>query len=678
MSSPPTRKDPTVDTLFGTAVPDPYRWLEDPNSDETRSWVTAQNAYASTFLDGPERDAIRQRLREVADHVRRSPPRVHRGTLWFVQHDGLEDQAVVCRQAPDGPVEVVLDPNTMSEDGTVSLNQWTVSPDGTRVAYAISDGGSDWIVWRVRDVTTGTDLDDEVGQAKFGGGGWLADSSAFVYTHFPQPSEEVSATLGMDVRLHRLGDAPDRDEVVVAPPDDPHDLMFPSMSRDGHTLVVHVRRAATHGNQIWAHRFEGGRAGERQVLVGDFEAEFTFLGTNGDELFFHTTHNAPNWRVVAMRLDARGPDDWRVVVPESEEPLDYAALNGDQLVCVHVRHCVHAVTLRHIDGSDVREIDVAVAGTVGGFSGDDSLGALFFSASSYDHPSETFRLDLETAEMTSHWRTEVPGLDPSGFTVERIVVRSKDGTEVPAFVVHDGSAQEGPRPTLLYGYGGFNQAILPDFRSTVAVWVEMGGAYVVANLRGGAEFGRAWHLAGTRERKQNTFDDMISIGEHLCATGFTSPAHLAVHGRSNGGFMAAAVLVQRPDLFAAAIPTVGVLDLLRYHRWTIGWAWASDYGTSEESEASFRNLLALSPLHNATEGTYPPTLIMTADHDDRVVPAHSYKFAAALQAAQLGEAPILLRVDVRAGHGQGKPMSMALDEVADMWTFLDRFLGVSG
>lgn len=675
IEAPPARRGDDVDTFYGVDVPDPYRWLEDPTSPETRAWVEGQNAHASAWLDTPRRTRIRERLQAAYDHPRVSPPVVKAGARWYLHNPGLQPHATLVRQLPGQEPTVVLDPNTLSDDGTRSLAQWTVSPDGTRVAYAVSDGGSDWMTWRVRDVATGQDLPDVVPQSKFDVADWLPDGSGFVYLWFPQEVGSVDANGRSEVRLHRLGTPASEDRCLATAGDAPASGVWQTLTDDGAWLILHFHRGGSHGHRIHAQRMDDGEPlGTPIVLTDHDDAKLLALGSRGNELFFLTDADAPNQRVVG--IDVTKPEQWRTVVAERpKEPLAWAQISAGRLFCTHMRDAAHVVTMMDLDGNDLGPIECPPLSSTTGFSADADASEVFFSSRSWIRPATVYRFDLAQGEVSEFRRTTVPGIDLDDLHARQIFVPSPDGTQVPAVLMWKGD--EGPRPTVLYGYGGFNISLSPEFSFAAATWLQLGGAYVVANLRGGGEYGETWHEAGTRLQKQNTFDDAIAVAEHLIDSGFTTRGQLAIHGRSNGGYLAGAVLVQRPDLFGAAVPTVGVLDLLRYHTFTIGWAWARDYGTVDDSEEMFRTLLRLSPVHNATPGDYPPTLIATGDHDDRVVPAHSYKFAAALQHAQQGTAPILLRVDTRAGHGAGKPIQMALDEIADMWTFLADALGLS-
>lgn len=692
---PPTRRDPVTDELFGVAVPDPYRWLEDADAPETVAWVKAQSELTANALAGPIRDRLRARLGEVYDYRRAYLP--HRfGAGWFrIQNDGLQPHSVLVRSdAPMGTGRVVLDPNTLSDDGSASLASWTISEDERWLAYAVSDGGSDWHTVRIRDLTTGADLADTVRWVKFFRAELVGDGTALVYARFPAPDAASDPAPNRDQSLwvHRIGDDVANDTLLLAFPDAPDRMIAPAAVDGGRLLAIAVMPSSgkTNGLYVADAGLPGDPAaiGPIRRLVDRFDAQFEAIDRVGRELWLATDLDAPLGRILAVDLDAAAhgpgagpasgaplPPGWREVVPEGPDTLASASRVGDKLFVRYLHHACARVAVHDL-ASGAHRFDVALPGpgTADGFRGRPGDDATHFLFSSHVSPFTVYRCALADGAVTEVFAPTTP-FDRSDLHSELVFATSADGTRIPAFVCWKGElVRDGARPTLLYGYGGFNVPMVPSFDTGLVPWLELGGVYVVAVLRGGGEYGRDWHEAGTLARKQNVFDDFAAVAEHLVATGITRAARLAVHGHSNGGLLVGASLVQRPDLFGAAVASVGVFDMLRYHRWTIGRAWASDYGTAEDP-ALLPVLLGYSPVHNARPAAYPPTLIVTADHDDRVVPAHSFKFGAALQHAQQGEAPVLLRIERQVGHGPGNLHKM-LDERADIYAFLVEALGI--
>jgi prolyl oligopeptidase len=688
LAYPTARRDAHVETFQGTEVADPYVWLEDLDSPETKAWVQAENELTRSVLDRlPERQRFADRLAELWKFERWGTP-VHEGDRWFwTYNDGTRDQPVlVVADRADGSPRVLLDPNTWSEDGTVSLAEWAPSRDGRYVAYAMADGGSDWRTLKVVDVATGHVLDDELEWVKFSDIAWAPDSAGFFVSRFPAPTSDAfeERLANQSVWYHRVG-TPQADDVLVHDdPAHPDRGFAATVTEDGRRLFLDVTEGTEDKDrQYWFDLADlhldarGGRAGGTlHVLLDDFDAAYALLGEDGDRVWFRTDKDAPRGRVVAIDLAHPEPSAWTTVVPEQEGTLEQAALLGGRLVLSYLERAHGRLVLREQDGRPVRDVTLPGLVSVADLSGHPDDPDAFFGVTGFTTPGEVWRLHVADGEAEV-LRAPKVGFAPDDYVTEQIEVPSRDGTTVLAFVVHRRDLDlSKPHPTLLYGYGGFNIPLTPGFKVDNLAWVERGGLFVVANLRGGGEFGQDWHLAGTKLRKQNVFDDVIAVAEGLVARGWTTPRQLGLHGRSNGGLLAGAVLVQRPDLFGAVIPGVGVLDMLKYHRWTIGWAWASDYGTADESPEMFSYLRAYSPVHNADPARYPATLITTADHDDRVVPAHSYKFAAALQHAQQGRAPVLIRIETRAGHGAQTPVSMLVEEQADKLAFLAKYLGL--
>lgn len=679
---PAARRDAVVDEYHGVRVEDPYRWLEDVDSPETRAWIEAENALTFGFLKAiPERAAIERRLTELWNYERYGVPERAGQRLFYTKNDGLQNQPVLyVVDRPSGAPRVLLDPNALSADGTVALTGLAPRSDGKLVAYALSSAGSDWTEWRVRDVAKGTDLPDEIRWTKFTAAEWTHDGRGFFYSRFPEPEAGASReATNYDEKLyyHRLGTAQADDLLVYERPDHRDWTFEGKVTDDGKFLIVTVAKSTDEKYLVYYEDLKRGvRPGALEPLVDRFEAEYSFVGSRGSRLWFKTNLGAPRGRIVAV--DVRGPERsaWKEIVPEDAAALQSAHWIGDRLVLSYLVDAHGDVRVFDADGRSTARLALPGLGTVRGFSGKQSDRETFFLYTSFTTPPAIYRYAPSKNQATPFLVPRV-AFEPSRFTAEQVFVTSKDGTRVPLYLVkRAGYAPDGATPTYLYGYGGFNISITPSFEPAALEWLEMGGLYAVANLRGGGEYGREWHEAGTKERKQNVFDDFIAAAEWLVANGYTRTEKLAIGGRSNGGLLVGACLTERPDLFGAALPAVGVLDMLRYHKHTIGWEWADDYGTSDDPN-EFRALLAYSPLHNVRPGTrYPATLVTTADHDDRVVPSHSFKFAAALQAAQAGPRPVLIRIETRAGHGAGTPTRKLIEEQADRWAFLVKELGM--
>jgi prolyl oligopeptidase len=677
---PATRRDEAVDDYFGTKVADPYRWLEDDNSEEVKAWVEAQNKVTFAYLEGiPERDAIRRRLTSLWNYEKFMWPFEQGGRYFYLRNTGLQDQFVL--YVADGlrePARVLLDPNTLSEDGTVSLTGLDVTEDGSLMAYALSEAGSDWQVWKVRDVASGKDLADEVRWSKVAGASWLKDGSGFFYSCFDEPTDDnllKASNKNHKVCLHLLGTPQSDDRLIYARPDQPEWYLRPNVTDDGRWLLIH----ATHGTRpetaVFLKDLERPRS-EVVPLLGEMDADHTVIGNDSDTFFVHTARDAPRYRLVAM--DYGAGSEMRELIPEAggRDVMHQVSFVGGRFFVNWMRDAHSAVEIFDGQGRRVKQLRLPGLGTAVGFNGRPASKETFYVFTSFGYPATIYRYDFETGR-SSVWRRPKVDFDPAAWETMQVFYASKDGTRVPMFIVHrHGLERDGTHPTLLLGYGGFGVSITPFFSLSALVWLEMGGVLAVANLRGGGEYGREWQDAGRLTNKQNVFDDFIAAAEHLIEQGYTSAPKLAIQGGSNGGLLVGACLTQRPDLFGACLPAVGVLDMLRFHRFTLGWGWTSDYGSSDTQEG-FETLIKYSPLHNVKNGTrYPATLITTGDHDDRVVPAHSFKFAATLQAAQAGEAPALIRVETRAGHGMGKPTAKIIEENVDSWGFLVRALNI--
>jgi len=678
---------PTVDQTddyHGTLVPDPYRWLEDTDSPETREWIKAQNELTFSFLENiPARARIRQRLTELWDYPRRQAPLKRGGRYFQLRNTGLQNQDVLyVMEALDAGPRVLLDPNALSEDGTVALVNWEVSKDGRLLAYAVSASGSDWLTWRVRDVTTGVDLPDVIEWSKFSGASWLPDASGFYYSRYdaPTPGEDYTGVnYHQKLYFHRLGEAQAQDALVYARPDHKEWGFNAEVSDDGRYLVVHVWEGTDVRNRLFYKDLQ--MEGTFVELISELEAGYQFVGNDGPVFYFRTDLDAPRRRLIAIDTASPTRESWRTLIPESADVLESVKVVHNQFVALYLHDAHHQIKVFNLDGASADEIALPTLGSVTlnyapTLTGSREDGEMFYAFHSFVHPVSAYRYDFNAGASDLIYAPPI-NFDFEPYETRQVFVTSKDGTRVPMFLVHrQDLVRDGNNPALLFGYGGFNISLTPTFLISRLAWLEMGGVLAVANLRGGGEYGEAWHKAGSLSNKQNVFDDFIACAEYLIAEGITAPPKLAIEGRSNGGLLVGACMTQRPDLFGAALAHVGVMDMLRFHKFTIGWAWVSDYGSSDDPE-QFKTLRAYSPLHNLRPSArYPATLVTTADHDDRVVPSHSFKFAAALQAAQAGDAPTLIRIQTKAGHGFGKPTAILIEEQADLWAFLVEALGM--
>ncbi|MCA9648893.1 MAG: S9 family peptidase [Myxococcales bacterium] len=679
---PESPRGEVVDDYHGTKVADPYRWLEDLDSDRTRAWVAAQNELTFEYLDGIGfRDPIRERLTALWDYERWGVPSRHGKRYVVSRNDGLQNQAVLYTlDRLDGTPKVLLDPNALSDDGTVALSGTDFSHDGALMAYGVSASGSDWQTWRVRTVATGEDLVDRLDWIKFSGVAWTKDGKGFYYSRYDAPKEGdelEDLNRGQKLYYHRLGDAQDKDVLVYWNPEHEEWGYDAEVTEDGKFLVIRVRIGTDPRNCIFFQRIGAGpkEKAETVELLPGFRASYSFVGNDGPVFYLRTDDGAPRGRLVAIDTRKPAAEGQRELVPQVEQTLRGADMVGNTFVLSYLEDAHARVRLFDRKGKAAGEIELPGIGTVYPGRGRRSGSELFYMFSGFATPGSIYRYDLRTKESTV-WREPKVGFDPADFVTEQVFYPSKDGTKIPMFISRHKDTKPGPdTPTYLYGYGGFDIAITPRFSVPDLVWMEMGGIYASANLRGGGEYGEEWHQAGTKLHKQNVFDDFIAAAQWLVEQGYTSSPKLAIGGRSNGGLLVGAVLTQRPELFGAALPGVGVMDMLRFNKFTIGWAWESDYG-SPQDPAQFEALRAYSPLHNLHEGTaYPATLVYTADHDDRVVPGHSYKFAAALQHAQGGDAPVMIRIDTKSGHGAGKPTAKQIEEWTDLWGFALAALG---
>lgn len=679
LNYPPSHPDPTVvDIYHGQPVPDPYRWLEDLDSERTRAWIEAQNQLTFDYLQRiPARQRLLERLTQLWNYEKYSQPFKEGGRYFYFKNDGLQNQSVLYTQESlEAEARVLLDPNTLSEDGTVALSGIAISRDGRYLAYGLSRSGSDWQEWKVRDIETGEDLPDHLRWIKFSGASWTPDGQGFFYSRYDEPPpgrEYESANYFQKLYYHRLGTPQSEDLLVYHRPDQKEWGFAGGVTEDGNYLIISVWRGTDPKNLLF---YKDLRDPNLPVveLIREFEANYSFVGNDGSRFWLLTDLNAPRRRLVAIDLD--NPGQVQEVIPEAEETLQGVSLINNQFVAFYLKDAHTQIKTFALDGTYLGEIPLPGLGSASGFGGKRYDTETFYTFTSFTTPPTIYRYDFTTGRSTLFRQPQVD-FDPQAYEVQQVFYPSKDGTRIPMFLVHRrGLARTGDHPTLLYGYGGFGISLTPSFSVGLVAWLEMGGVYAQPNLRGGGEYGEAWHQAGTKLNKQKVFDDFIAAAEWLVANGYTNPSKLAISGGSNGGLLVGACLTQRPDLFAAALPAVGVFDMLRFHKFTIGWAWISEYGSPEDPE-EFKALYAYSPLHNLKPGTvYPATLITTADHDDRVVPAHSFKFAAALQAAQGGSQPILIRIDTQAGHGAGKPTTKLIEETADRWAFLVEVLGI--
>lgn len=683
---PQTATVDQTDNFFGVDVADPYRWLEEDvrESEKVAAWVAAQNAVTSAYLDTLDhRGSIKSRLTQLWDYEKFQPPmKVGDQYAWF-KNDGLQNQHVLyLADTMDGEGRVLIDPNTWSDDGTVALADIHFSHNGKWLGYGIQEAGSDWRTWRIMDVATGKLLKDELKWIKFGDISWNVDNESFYYSRYEQPDEDAefqSLNLNQKVWLHRLGTPQSEDTLVYRNDEHPEWGFYPEVTQDGRWLVLTVWKGTDDIYRVLTKPLKDGEGNAVDqpltFLIDNFDNHFVLLGNEGSKLFFKSDFQSPRKCILTIDLDHPQQENWEIIVPESENAMTGAGIVGDRIVVKYLKDATTHVKLFDLSGRFIRDVELPGIGTASGFGGDRDDGETFYTFSSFNRPPEVFHYDLKSGVSTSIRRADVD-FDPADFEVNQVFYSSKDGTKVPMFIAHrKGMELNGENPTLLYGYGGFDISLTPGFSITRLQWMEMGGVFAMPNLRGGGEYGKAWHKAGTKLQKQNVFDDFIAAAEYLIDNGYTSSDHLGIQGGSNGGLLVGACMTQRPDLYAACLPAVGVMDMLRFQKFTAGRFWTDDYGDADANEEEFRALYAYSPYHNLKQGTeYPPTMVTTADTDDRVVPGHSFKFAARLQAAQAGDNPVLIRIETKAGHGSGKPTTKIIEEYSDMWAFLVRHL----
>lgn len=674
---PETKKVDTSDVYFGTSVADPYRWLENDTAADTEEWVKEQNKVTQAYLEKiPYRQKIEDRLTELINYPRLSSPSRVGEYYFFSKNDGLQNQSVIYFQkGKDGEPKVFIDPNKLSEDGTVSVNLLGASGDDKYMAYTKSEGGSDWSKIYIREIETNTDLDDELEWVKFSGAGWFKDG--FFYSRYPEPAPgtELSADNKYhSIYYHKLGTPQSEDELFYRNDENPDLYHWSDVTEDDKYLVMYAA-SGTDGFELFFKNLESD--GELTKVREGFANKTSIIDHKDGKFIALTDIDAPNYRVVSIDPNNFELESWKTIVPERDETLVNVSTAGGYLFPEYLKSATSQVFQMDYEGNTIREIEFPAPGSASGFSGKRDDGTVFYTFYSFTYPPTIFELNLETGESSLFNKPDLK-FDPEEYISKQVRYKSKDGTEVPMFIVHKkGIEMNGNNPTLLYGYGGFNISLSPSFSVSNILFLENGGIYALANLRGGGEFGEEWHKQGMKLKKQNVFDDFIAAAEYLIAENYTSSDKLAIRGGSNGGLLVGAAMTQRPDLFAVALPAVGVMDMLRFHKFTVGKGWIPEYGSSEASKEEFDALYAYSPLHNLKEGTtYPSTLVTTGDHDDRVVPAHSFKFAATLQEKHAGENPVFIRVETEAGHGAGKPISKIIEEQADIWAFTFYEMGI--
>ena len=675
---PVAETDQTVDVYFGKEVSDSYRWLEDDNSDATVAWVKAENMVTQAYLSKiPFRNTIKQRLTELMDYEKIGAPIKKNGKYFFFKNDGLQNQSVLyVKDALDGTPMVVLDPNKLSADGTVALTDYSFSKDGQYLAYSISRSGSDWKEIFVIDLTTRQHTEEHILWSKFGGPSWQGDGFYYSAYDAPEVGKEYSdMNENHTIYYHKLGESQSADQQVYRNPKEPLRFYFGEVSNDERILFIDESGAEI-GNNLFMKDLLHGNA-EAIQLTEDMNYVYNPIEVVGDKIFFLTNYGAPKYKIMVTDIRQPKLEHWKDLVPESESVLSEAVIIGGKLVLIYEKDASQHTYICSLEGRIQHKVLLPTLGSVS-FSGDKDDKETFYVFTSFTFPPTIYKYNLDTNESELYMSPKV-AFNPDDYETEQVFYPSKDGTQIPMFLTYKkGLQKDGTNPVLLYGYGGFNISLTPGFSTNRLAFIENGGIYAQANLRGGSEYGEAWHQAGIKMNKQNVFDDFMAAAEYLIQENYTNKNKLAIHGGSNGGLLVGAVVNQRPDLFKVAVPAVGVMDMLRYHKFTIGWNWASDYGTSEESKEMFEYLHGYSPLHTIrNDGTaYPAILVTTADHDDRVVPAHSFKYAATLQAANTGNAPKLIRIETNAGHGSGKPISKVLDEYTDMYAFIMYNLGM--
>ncbi|WP_027403451.1 prolyl oligopeptidase family serine peptidase [Aphanizomenon flos-aquae] len=680
LTYPTVSKSEQVDNYHGMAIADPYRALEDPDTDVTKAWVEAQNQVTFSYLNEiPAREKIKQRLTKLWDYEKYGTPFKEGESYFYFKNDGLQNQSVLYTLPTlDAEPRIVLDPNQLSEDGTIALSGISISENGQLLAYGLSSSGSDWQEWKVRNIATGEDLQDYLQWIKFSGASWTHDHQGFFYSRYDEPNEKTKledVNYYQKLYYHQLGTPQSTDILIYHRPDEKEWGFTGNVTEDGKYLIISIWLGTDSKNLVF-YKDLTNQNSEVIELINQFLANYSFIDNDDYVFYFRTDFNSPKGRVIAIDTRKPTPENWQEIIPQAVETLESVSVLNNQFVADYLQDAHSQIKIFNLKGNFIREVELPGIGAASGFSGKRYDTETFYSFTSFTTPGTIYRYDMKTGKSELFRQPEVD-FNADEYETKQVFYASKDGTKVPMFITHKkGIKLDGNNPTYLYGYGGFNISLTPSFSVSLLIWLEMGGVYAVPNLRGGGEYGEEWHQAGMKLQKQNVFDDFIAAAEWLIAHNYTQPGKLAIGGGSNGGLLVGTCMTQRPNLFGAALPAVGVMDMLRFHKFTIGWAWVAEYGSSENAE-EFATLYAYSPLHNLKPGTaYPATLITTADHDDRVVPAHSFKFAAALQAAHSGDAPVLIRIDMKAGHGAGKPTAKIIEEAADKWGFLVKVLKV--
>ncbi|QSV62846.1 MAG: S9 family peptidase [Dolichospermum sp. DL01] len=680
LTYPTISKSDQIDNYHGTVVADPYRALEDPDTEETKAWVEAQNQVTFSYLNEiPARAKIKQRLTKLWDYEKYGTPFKEGESYFYFKNDGLQNQSVLYTLPTlESEPRVLLDPNQLSEDGTVALSGIAISENGQLLAYGLSSSGSDWQEWKVRDIATGEDLQDHLQWIKFSGAAWTHDHQGFFYSRYDEPNEKTKledVNYYQKLYYHKLGTQQSEDILIYHRSDEKEWGFGGNVTEDGKYLIISIWLGTDSKNLVFYQDLTNLNS-EIIELINQFAADYSFIDNDDHIFYFRTDLNAPKGRVIAIDTKKPTSENCQEIIPQAVETLESVGILNNQFVADYLQDAHSQIKIFDLKGNFIREVELPGIGSASGFGGKRHDTETFYSFTSFTTPGTIYRYDMKTGKSKIFRQPKVD-FNADEYETKQVFYESKDGTKVPMFITHKkGIKLDGNNPTYLYGYGGFNISLTPSFSVSLLIWLEMGGVYAVSNLRGGGEYGEEWHQAGMKLQKQNVFDDFITAAEWLIANNYTKPAKLAIGGGSNGGLLVGACMTQRPDLFGAALPAVGVMDMLRFHKFTIGWAWVAEYGSSENA-AEFTNLYAYSPLHNLKPGTaYPATLIITADHDDRVVPAHSFKFAAALQAAHNGNAPVLIRIEIKAGHGAGKPTAKIIEEAADKWGFLVRVLAI--
>ena len=680
LTYPTVSKSEQVDNYHGMAIADPYRALEDPDTDVTKAWVEAQNQVTFSYLNEiPAREKIKQRLTKLWDYEKYGTPFKEGESYFYFKNDGLQNQSVLYTLPTlDAEPRIVLDPNQLSEDGTIALSGISISENGQLLAYGLSSSGSDWQEWKVRNIATGEDLQDYLQWIKFSGASWTHDHQGFFYSRYDEPNEKTKledVNYYQKLYYHQLGTPQSTDILIYHRPDEKEWGFTGNVTEDGKYLIISIWLGTDSKNLVF-YKDLTNQNSEVIELINQFLANYSFIDNDDYVFYFRTDFNSPKGRVIAIDTRKPTPENWQEIIPQALETLESVSVLNNQFVADYLQDAHSQIKIFNLKGNFIREVELPGIGAASGFSGKRYDTETFYSFTSFTTPGTIYRYDMKTGKSELFRQPEVD-FNADEYETKQVFYASKDGTKVPMFITHKkGIKLDGNNPTYLYGYGGFNISLTPSFSVSLLIWLEMGGVYAVPNLRGGGEYGEEGHQAGMKLQKQNVFDDFIAAAEWLIAHNYTQPGKLAIGGGSNGGLLVGTCMTQRPNLFGAALPAVGVMDMLRFHKFTIGWAWVAEYGSSENAE-EFATLYAYSPLHNLKPGTaYPATLITTADHDDRVVPAHSFKFAAALQAAHSGDAPVLIRIDMKAGHGAGKPTAKIIEEAADKWGFLVKVLKV--